>query len=204
VDFLPRHLGHHRPARGASLCHSWQRGDRRPGPHRNSAAGWTNTTCPLLGSKTRRKRPAQLSYCQGEGCSSMRPRRSWRSTAAWLLSTSLESWPLVSIPQNAMGYTDQNRCTAYVEFFGMTAAKSIPTTKVHPPDGQGLRQALRNEVDPEGNPITDSSGVLPDGQMEGPLGSAHLGDNGRHRNVRVGIGKKRTCNRITSLVCLLY
>jgi len=31
------------------------------------------------------------------------------------------------------------------------------------------------KVDPEGNPITDSSGrFYPDGQMEGPLGSAHL------------------------------
>jgi len=60
----------------------------------------TNTTCPgCWDTKTGGSIRPNCRYCQGEGWQFYETRRSWRSTAAWLLSTSLESWPLVSIPR---------------------------------------------------------------------------------------------------------
>jgi len=91
-----------------------------------------------------------------------------------------------------MGYTDQNRCTAYVEVFRMTAAKSIPTTKGTPSRlPRAYDKLYETKVDPEGNPSPIPAGVYPDGQMEGPLGSAQPSEiNGRVEFWELGLEKK--------------
>jgi len=94
-------------------------------------------------------------------------------------------------PQNAMGYTDQNRCTAYVEVFRDDGSKSIPTTKGTPsrlprPTTNSMK---RRSIGRQPHHRFQRA-FYPDGQMEGPLGSAHLRDNGRVEFWELGLEKE--------------
>ncbi len=120
----------------------------------------TNTTCPgCWDTKTGGSIRPNCRYCQGEGWQFFETQEImalYRGVAPVYKPGVLATG---EYPQNAMGYTDQNRCTAYVEVFRNDGSQVYPDYERYTlQTAKAYDKLYETKVDPEGNPITDSSG----------------------------------------------
>ena len=120
----------------------------------------TNTTCPgCWDPKTGGSIRPNCRYCQGEGWQFFETQEImalYRGVAPVYKPGVLATG---EYPQNAMGYTDQNRCTAYVEVFRDDGSQVYPDYERYTlQTAKAYDKLYETNVDPEGNPITDSSG----------------------------------------------
>jgi hypothetical protein len=95
-------------------------------------------------------------------------------------------------PQNDMGYTDMNRCTAYVEVFRDDGSQVYPDYERYTiQTAKAYDKLYEVKVDPEGDPVTDSSGRFTRTAKWKVLSVVPThGDNGRIEMFELGLEKE--------------
>ena len=153
----------------------------------------TNTTCPgCWDPKTGGSVRPNCRYCQGEGWQFYETQEImalYRGVAPVYKPGVLATG---EYPQNAMGYTDQNRCTAYVEVFRDDGSQVYPDYERYTlQTAKAYDKLYETKVDPEGNPITDSSGRFTRTVKWKVLSVVPtFGDNGRIEMFELGLEKE--------------
>ena len=153
----------------------------------------TNTTCPgCWDPKTGGSVRPNCRYCQGEGWQFHETQEImalYRGVAPVYKPGVLATG---EYPQNAMGYTDQNRCTAYVEVFRDDGSQVYPDYERYTlQTAKAYDKLYETKVDPEGEPIIDSSGRFTRTAKWKVLSVVPThGDNGRVEFWELGLEKE--------------